>query len=347
MKVDKSIRLDLSRIDVVDFLDELGLRNVEDKGTEVFYSCPFSGHKTDDVHPSASMRQGTTVAYCFGCGWRGNALKFLADYEGVSPLVAARWIRQRFGDDFQEPEGSLLEEIDGILQPKVAKESIINPPLDEEEATFREVDWTVAATFEDDIPQAISYMLDRGFSPEILNECQIGWDGISQRIIIPYRDEIGNLIGFKGRAVFDDQFPRYLVIGGSQYGFDPCNVSCVLWGLSRAILSDEYANRNHGIIVEGELNAMSMWQRGHRNAVGISGKFLSNAQVNLVLDHFASVTIIMDEVEDEFAAAEKLEPYMPVRIAAEHDLDPAEMRDDQIARLLLGSLSPALARIPD
>lgn len=340
----------MTRIDVVDFLEELGLRNVQDKGIEVFYSCPFPGHKAEDKTPSASMKQGTTVAYCFTCGWRGNALKFLADYEGVSPLVAARWIRQRFGDDFQEPEGSFLEEIDTILAGTKKREDTINGVLDDIEAYRRSVDWVACEALWMDDPTSVampfSYVLDRGFEPRILEEYEIGWDAISQRITIPYRNEKGQLLGFKGRAYLDDQMPRYWVLGGPEYGFESFNVSQALWGLHSTLLSDDYKVRKHCVVVEGEFNALAMKQYGYDLAVGVSGKHLSNAQVDLLKTHFASATFFFDEIADSVAAASKMEAYMPVYLVADHDDDPADMFAIEVKDLMDGQQSLQLARLP-
>lgn len=349
-RVDKSIRLDFSRVDVVDFLEELGLRNVEDKGLEVFYSCPFPGHTHEDKTPSASMKQGTTVAYCFTCGWRGNALKFLADFEGVSPLLAARWIRQRFGDDFQEPEGSFLEEIDTIFAGTRKREDTTNGILDDFEAFRRSVDWTFTEQIllKDPslVPEHLWYVLDRGFLPWVLDKFEIGWDAISQRIVIPYRDAKGRLLGFKGRAYLEGQLPRYWVLGGSEYGFESFNVSRALWGLHSVLQSDTYKVRQHAIVVEGELNALAMHQHGYDNAIGISGKRLSDAQVDLIKKHFSSATFILDEYEDMVAAAEKLQPYMPVYIVADHNDDPADMFAAEIKELLSSQQNLLLNSLP-
>src|SRR6185436_15552899 len=105
-------KIDYQKIDVEQFLQELGMRNVKPDGNEIFFSCPFSGHTHGDLNPSASMQKLTTKVHCFGCGFNGNALTFLAEYENCSPVKAARYIREWLGDDFKEPEGSFLTEIE-------------------------------------------------------------------------------------------------------------------------------------------------------------------------------------------------------------------------------------------
>lgn len=337
----KSIRLDLSRIDVVDFMEELGLRNVEDKGTEVFYSCPFPGHKRDDAHASASMStDGSTKAYCFTCGWRGNALKFLADYEGVSPLVAARWIRQRFGDDFKEPEGSVLQEINSIFDASDTKytESVYNTTIDEVEVVRRHEALKCNVT-------ALNYMLDRGFSKEIMEEFGIGYDLISDRISIPYRDAVGRLVGFKGRAIREDQNPRYLVLGGPEYGFAPFSVGEYLFGLDRVLAHEDYKLAPICCVREGELNAVALAQHGYNLIVGISGKRLSERQVKILTENFGKASLWFDDPQDTINAAETLEPYMRTGLIWSAK-DPAEMKFYEIEEAFIQAATLWDVRLP-
>jgi len=42
-------------------MKDIIIKNISEKGDEVFYSCPFSGHKHGDYNPSASMNKNTTI----------------------------------------------------------------------------------------------------------------------------------------------------------------------------------------------------------------------------------------------------------------------------------------------
>jgi DNA primase len=46
--------------------------------------CPFHGSKSDSF--SVNARDG--YAHCFGCQWHGDAIKFLVDHEGMTPVAA-------------------------------------------------------------------------------------------------------------------------------------------------------------------------------------------------------------------------------------------------------------------
>lgn len=334
---------DYSRVDVLDFLEELGIRNIQDKGDEVFYSCPFPGHSNDDSHPSASMKQGSTMAYCFGCGWRGNALRFLADYEGVPPLTALKWLRERFGSDFKEPEGKVVDEIDSILFRETRESSKNTRIIAEHECERREVNWSeVFCEWEqtENSPWPLSYMLDRGFSPEILLDFKIGFDFISQRIVIPYRLPDGGLLGFKARAIADEQEPRYMVLGGPEYGFEPFSVGETLFGLDQAIKAQSFKTRKHLFVCEGELNCVAMHDKGWDNCAGVSGKYLSDKQTMQIVKYASSATFIFDDIEDSIKAALKLNGYMPVYVVDDHDIDPADAPRDYLEALIATASSP-------
>lgn len=335
---------DFSKIDVEDYLNELGLNNVQRKGDQVWFSCPLSGHMGVDKTPSASMELGTTRMHCFGCNFSGNAVSFLSELEGVSPLKARKWLRERFNIGYYEPKEGFssaihkkLERIQKRLTEKPRSTSLHSTLLDEREVTKRSVDWyKVFKDWQDIIEEAypLAYMLDRGFHPTTLDKWAIGWDMISQRISIPIRDEHGNLVGFKGRAV--DFLPRYLVLGGPEYGFDTYNVSNVLFGLS---LVDDPTEL---IVVEGELNCIAMHQKGYTNTVGISGKILSDNQINLIKKYANSVLFIFDEVKDTLNAAYSLRETIPTFVAPQHSKDPADMSQGDLQKLLAGSRSAIL-----
>lgn len=317
--------MNLELIEVPDFLRRLGIRNVKEDGQEVHYSCPFPGHTNGDKNPSASMQQGTTIAHCFGCGWSGNAVSFIAELEGVSPLKATQWLREEYGDGFKTPDLGVLEEINTILKTygtgatQYVEMGI--PILDEEEIEKRSIDWNTChlGKFRFD-----RYLLTRGFLPETLLEYQVGWDEISQRFSIPVRDEIGNLIGFKGRALPGVE-PRYLVLGGPEYGFEPYETARVVFGLDKAIkYGQSWFHTNCLVVCEGELNSISYHQKVGMNSVGISGKFLSQHQAKLITKHCKCAILYFDEVEDAINAARKLEPYISVKVVTEHDKDIAD-----------------------
>lgn len=330
-------RIDYSKINVEDFLNELGVRNVFRDGPEIRYSCPFDGHNHGDANPSASMRISDTVYHCFGCGASGNALTFLCEYEGISPIEAASRLRTITGDWVREIDGDFYTTIkDALLSEKEVKVRV-NPTMDDLKS--RAVSWPdvfTAIENGEDVPECFRYMFDRGFAWQILEWFDIGWDQISQRITIPYfSDDDQELLGFKARTPYPDVVPRYKVLGGLEYGFDTFDVSKTLFALNKTHPT------NRLIVCEGELNCISMWHKGFENVVSISGQFMSREQVYLIRRYANEVLLIFDETEKAMKAAEELIYHLPVYIVEEHDDDPADLNVLQL-RELVGSAKSAI-----
>ena len=111
--------LDLSKVDVYEFLNELGMNNVREERSDVWYSCFSDQHYRGDANPSASMEKETTRFHCFSCGMSGNAVSFLAELENVSPIQAAIWIKERFiGVETAPSKANIIENVKEILNNK-------------------------------------------------------------------------------------------------------------------------------------------------------------------------------------------------------------------------------------
>lgn len=116
--------------------------------------------------------------------------------------------------------------------------------------------------------------LDEGITNDAQKKFNVRFDLFTERIIIPIYDEIGNLIGVKGRALNDDVEDKYI------YLYE-CPKSRILYGLYQ-----NYQNikaKNHVIIVEGEKSVIKLYGAGYRNVVAIGGKSPSKYQIEKIL----------------------------------------------------------------
>ena len=340
--------MDLSKIDVFEFLSELGMNNVRKDGKDIWYSCFSDTHFRGDANPSASMEQGTTRFHCFSCGMGGNAVIFLSELENVSPIQAAIWIKERFNIGTVPQKDTIVDNVKEILSKKKETKTLkyVLPELDESEADRRTVDWNSlwndymnhssqlkelpGKTWEDiflkqNERSPLFYMFDRGFKPETLTKWKIGWDKISERICIPIRNENNRLVGFKARTIKDDN-PRYIVLGGTEYGFEPYETKKILFALNKAASQTM-------IVREGELNVVSLHEKGFINSVGLSGKFLSDEQVDLCKKYANKLIMWFDDEDDAVAAAEKIK-NLPVQVVPSFERDPVEMTRGEINSLL-------------
>ena len=132
----------------------------------------------------------------------------------------------------------------------------------------------------------------RFLSDNISLKSQEFWDirfsALDNRIIIPIRNECGQLCGAKGRlnGVPEDDEPKYI------YPI-PVMSSQLLYGYSE---NYQYLYGNDIIIVESEKSVMQAWDFGVRNIVALGSSNLSEKQVKLLLQlQPKRIVIAMDE----------------------------------------------------
>ena len=151
----------------------------------------------------------------------------------------------------------------------------------------------------------------------------LGIDVISHRVTIPIRDELGRLVGVKGRRVWDvvDDFnPKYIYL-------HQCSKSRLLYGLYKTL--PYIKEQNEIIVCESEKGVMQLWSYGFKNAVGVGGHSLSDWQITLIAQTGANKVIIAydkDITEEEVRKeGNKLSPYKKV----EYILDTNNILDEK------------------
>ena len=120
-------------------------------------------------------------------------------------------------------------------------------------------------------------------------EFEVGYDEFSNRITIPIRDELGTLIGVKGRLFkreIDENESKYLYI-------EPTNRSKILYGLHKTM---PYILRSQKVyITESEKGVMQLWNMGYCNAVATGGKKVSQSQIEKLTRLCADIVFLFDK----------------------------------------------------
>ena len=114
------------------------------------------------------------------------------------------------------------------------------------------------------------------------------YDRFRGRFIFPIRDRNGRVVGFGGRALRDDQQPKYLNTPQSPL-FDK---SHLLYAIDRA--ADAIRRQQEVVIVEGYVDAISAHQFGYRNVVATMGTALTEQQVGLVKKLTPRIVLALD-----------------------------------------------------
>ena len=132
-------------------------------------------------------------------------------------------------------------------------------------------------------------------------EFELGLDVFSHRITIPIRDELGRLIGIKGRRVWDtiDEYnPKYLYL-------KKCKKSEILFGLDKTL--PYIKEKDEVIICESEKGVMQLWSYGFKNAVAIGCHNISKTQFKKIIR--MNVNNVIIAFDKDVSKVELIEEY--------------------------------------
>lgn len=189
---DKQTLRVLANRDITRVLDKLGVA-YNGRGNLIQGTCPCKQHGGDGNNKTAfSWRQDIGYWMC----WTHHCeTKFGNDIFGLVRSIlqcdfnaALDWIEKVLGN----------QSVGVIPTPRILKpkgDLRVHAPLDETRLRF--------------LKQRPQYLLDRGYSPEVLDKYQIGlWDRIGsymhERAVFPVRDHQGFLVGFTSRTIHDE-----------------------------------------------------------------------------------------------------------------------------------------------
>tara|TARA_R100000458_G_scaffold59951_1_gene73174 strand:- start:7219 stop:8583 length:1365 start_codon:yes stop_codon:yes gene_type:complete len=284
----------IEKVDIYDVVGEhLDLK--EGSGNKSFKtSCPFHS----ETNPSFYVNTELQIFKCFSCGRGGNALKFLQEYLNI---------------DFQEAlyELSLIAGVeDEKLSSKIVSKKQYYSILNDIHQTYQKT--LFKSKF------AIDFMLRRGITKETAKHFQLGFapfdykflsasnfdknllnqlglvtqkgsnlvDYFINRIIFPYFDISGRVIGFIGRTIADDPV-KYLISRNS----DLFHKNNVLFGFYNNI---EFIKDKKSVnIVEGQFDVLSLYQSGVKNVVAMSGSG-DNNQMGSISKMVKDISIFAD-----------------------------------------------------
>lgn len=167
---------------------------------------------------------------------------------------------------YNSPFAKLKKEIKEIMEDYKTDETVdILQPMLEEITLKAYLDWDNTEFYKDNIAWNTQA------------EFELGLDVFSHRITIPIRDELGRLIGIKGRRVWDtidEDNPKYLYL-------KKCKKSEILFELDKTLTYIK--QKDEVIICESEKGVMQLWSYGFKNAVAIGCHNISETQLKKII----------------------------------------------------------------
>lgn len=268
--------------------------------------CPFHGERT----PSFTVNRDKGFFHCFGCGQGGDVFKFVELQEGVGFQDAVKRVAARFGITLPEaptsPEAHAEEvEREALLKAhELARafyvEQLAGPAgaparaLLERRGVRNDTVETFGIGYAPPSRDAlVRHLKQQGFSPGQLVRGGLAVqrddgsvvDRFRQRLLFPIHREGGSVVAFGGRAMTDDQVPKYLNSPETPL----YTKGRVLYGLHLS----KHAIRKAGCVVmmEGYFDVVQAWQGGVQHVVASSGTALTQAQAQ-TLRRFASKVVL-------------------------------------------------------
>lgn len=177
---------------------------------------------------------------------------------------AINWICEVCGYDFYESEYKKEEEIDPCLlilnHLETKSVSIVEAPLlrRDDSLLYEYVNYPNSWFLQENISYDVQVLFEIGFS--VRDEC----------VTIPIRDELGNLVGVKGRTILETQMSKYW------YPY-PVPKTKILYGLDKSYSFIQQQGRVY--VFESEKSVLKAFSMGVYNCVSIGGHELSDTQV--------------------------------------------------------------------
>jgi DNA primase len=283
--------------------------------------CPFHQEKT----PSFSVHATRQYFHCFGCGKSGDVFTFVQELEKITFPEAIRLVAQKLD----------------IKLPKMEYSSPAEAQEARQRGQLIEMHERACAFFEDQLRRpegahARQYLSGRGLTDEVIREFRIGYAPDSgfllkdrlksdfnddlmrasglfsakegadanlyskfrNRVMFPIAQENGRIIAFTARTLSQDDKagPKYLNSPETSL----YSKSHVLYNLDKA--KEPIRKLGYAVIVEGQMDCISVYAAGFRNVIASSGTAFTETQVRL-LKRFTDQIVVNFDPDTAGAAA--------------------------------------------
>lgn len=286
--------------------------------------CPFHHEKT----PSFMISPEKQIAYCFGCHRGGDIFRFIMEIENVDFNEALKILAEKAGVTIEDYAPDSRKEEKDVLR----------------EANRLAAEYYAEQLTREEDKKGYQYLRERGLTNETIVNFNLGyasdqWDGLLNfltkqkklkeidlvkaglivkkdqnktydrfrgRIMFPLTDGRGKVVGFTGRALTEDNQPKYLNTADTPI----FNKSNNLFGLEQA--KPEIRTQKEVLLMEGQFDVLSAHQAGFKNAVAASGTAYTRQHIKILARLVETFTLVFDSDEaGKTAVLRTLEAILP------------------------------------
>ena len=280
--------------------------NLKRRGKNLVGLCPFHSEKT----PSFTVYPESSSFYCFGCGVGGDVITFTGLLENLDYIESVKLLAERSGvtlpqdryDDSLQRLKNTIYDINRetarffhqhLMTPegKWALDYLLSRGL-----TLSTIKRFGLGAAPDSWDALINHLKSKGFSindmltANVIGKSQRGsfYDRFRKRVMFPIINIRGNVVAFSGRAM-----PGEDKMGGKYVNTSDTPV----YKKSENLFGINYAKNNASeqiILVEGNMDVISLHQAGFQNAVAPLGTAFTSEQVNLLARYTKEIVLMLD-----------------------------------------------------
>ena len=279
-------------------------------GGSYWARCPLPGHS--ERTPSFCVNEAGQFYKCFGCGKGGDVIKFVQEVESVDFYDAVKILAEKAGMQMPEVkrERNELPKEDKDKLYSLLKDTALfyvhnlkNAPVHAQYMEKRHIDALTVKNFglgaSLDYKTLPKYLAEKGYSYEDMLACGVVYkdekgeylDSQAKRLIIPIIDHFGKVVAFGGRWLEKTDKAKYKNTSETKI-FVKNKVLFNLNNLKK--YKKEVGEIDNVIVVEGYMDAISVYKAGVKNVVASMGTSLTVSQAKLLKRYTDRVTICYD-----------------------------------------------------
>lgn len=285
---------------------------LERRGYNYWACCPFHHEKT----PSFSVNAADGYYHCFGCGVSGDVIGFVKGYENVDFMQAVQILAARahlevpaYDDRSAEEAAAKKKKRDRLsaLMRDAARfywRNLYSGNADAHIAYLHKRGFSPSTVKKFGIGASLdyhslpSYLLAQGYTPEECTEsgaCTLTDEGRlidaeGERLIIPIINHMDEVVAFGGRLLKNADRAKYKNTRETML----FNKSKTLYNINLVKKEKRAGALASLIMVEGYMDAISLYEAGFRGVVASMGTSLTKEQARLAKRYTENVFISYD-----------------------------------------------------
>lgn len=259
------------------------------RGKNYFGVCPFH----EDHNPSMSVSKDKQIYKCFSCGASGNVYQFVMDYENMGFYETVVMLANRLGiildqkiktkkvNNEDEPLYNIYDLVNHLyvnnLSTKMgenARNYLHNRSLSEDTIKTFNIGLSLASN-----NLVTKFLTEKKINPELMTTSGLvinGHDAFVNRIMFPYHNLEGRVVGFSGRIYNTEDQSKYINTKETKI----FKKGELLFNYHRA--KDSIRLKRQVIVVEGVLDVLRLYEAGLKHVVAIMGSSITKEQMILL-----------------------------------------------------------------